>query len=158
MAPIAAGFALRVPAVPFKIEKHCKSTVLLTARRRDELYASGDHALVDSSEVVDAQEHTTRPANCRPALPMLFAVSTREQNTCLASAGTNHDPSLWAAIIGQRRSVFHELELQECQRRNGWQRRSPGTTSATSSRCDIAGQITPGRQVLINRWYQGWIS
>jgi len=44
---------------------------------------------------------------------LFLAVSTREQNACLASAGTNHDPSLWAAIIGQRWCVFHQLELQD---------------------------------------------
>ena len=43
----------------------------------------------------------------------MVAVGTREQNACLTSVGTNHDPTLRATIIGQRRCVFHQLELQD---------------------------------------------
>jgi hypothetical protein len=43
----------------------------------------------------------------------LVAVGTCEQNACLASNGTNHNPTLRATVIGQRRCVVHQLELQD---------------------------------------------
>jgi hypothetical protein len=36
----------------------------------------------------------------------------REQNAGLAAIRTNHNPALRPAVVGQRRRVLHELELQ----------------------------------------------
>jgi hypothetical protein len=95
--------------VPLKIQKYCKSAVWLIARRRDEPHTGGDHAMVGRIEIVDAQEHSDAAGEL-PAhnACLLVAVGTREQNACLASVGTNHDPTLRATIIRQRRCVLHE--------------------------------------------------
>jgi hypothetical protein len=45
-------------------------------------------------------------------MPVSIAIGTREQNACLASARTYHDPALRATIVGERRGVFQQLELQ----------------------------------------------
>jgi hypothetical protein len=106
-------WAQEVPTVAFEIQEHRKSSVSLIAWRRDELHASGDHALVSRLEIVDAQEHSNAAGKlAADSAYLLLAVSTREQYGCLASMGTNHYPSLGAAIIRQRRRVFHQLELQ----------------------------------------------
>ena len=100
-------------SVPLKIEKHGKSAVWLIARRRDESHTGGDHALVGRIKIVDAQEHSDPTGELLAHNARLFvAVGTREQDACLASLGTNHDPTLRPAIIGPRRCIFHQLELQ----------------------------------------------
>jgi len=103
-----------VPAIPLEIQKHGQSAIWLIARRRDEPHTCGNHTLISPIEIIDAQEHTdaTRKLLAHNAC-LLFAVRTREQNACLASIWTNHNPTLRAAIIGQRRRVFHQLELQD---------------------------------------------
>ena len=43
---------------------------------------------------------------------LMLAVGTCEQDAGLASLGTNDDPALRPAVVGQRRRVFDQLELQ----------------------------------------------
>jgi hypothetical protein len=71
------------------------------ARRRDEPYSSGNHALVSSIEVIDAQEHADATGELLAYNAcLLVAVGAREQNACLARVRTNHDPTLRATIVG----------------------------------------------------------
>src|SRR5688500_11405950 len=103
----------QVPTVPLEIQKYRESAVWLIARRRDELHAGRDHALVGSIEIVDAQEHSDATGELLTHNACLFvAVGTRQQDACLAPSGANHNPTLWPTIIGQRRRVFHDFELQ----------------------------------------------
>ena len=103
-----------VPAVPFEIEKHGKSAIWLIARRRHEPHAGGDHALVVTIKIVHAQEHADAIGELPAHNACLYvAIGTREQNAGLASPWTNHDPTLRATVIGQRRRIFHQLKLQD---------------------------------------------
>src|SRR5262249_47930484 len=104
----------QVPPVALEIQKHCKSTVGLIARWRDEPDTSGDHALVSRIEVVNSQEHSDAAAKLLPHNACLrVAIGTRKQDAGLARMGANHDPTLRTTVVGQRRRVFHELELKD---------------------------------------------
>jgi hypothetical protein len=102
-----------VPTVSFQVKEHRQPPVRLVARRRDETYVRGNHALVSGIEVTDAQE---QPNAARELLPddagLVIAVSARKENSGLPSAGSNDDPAFWAAIVGERRRVFHQLKLK----------------------------------------------
>ena len=85
----------------------------LVARRRDELHASRHHALIGGLEVIHAEK---QPDAASELLAddggLAVAVSACQEDTRVASAGSHDDPALRAAIVGQRRRVFHQLELQ----------------------------------------------
>jgi hypothetical protein len=37
---------------------------------------------------------------------------SREQDSCSRARRLNHDPSLGPSVVGERRRVFHQFELQ----------------------------------------------
>ena len=72
-----------------------------------------DHSLVSAIEVVDAKEQADAPGELLADDGVLMlAVCLREQDAGLASGGPNDDPALRPPVVGQRRRVLHELELQ----------------------------------------------
>lgn len=47
---------------------------------------------------------------CRECSPDLLM--SREQDSCSRARRLNHDPSLGPSVVGERRRVFHQFELQ----------------------------------------------
>jgi hypothetical protein len=47
---------------------------------------------------------------CRECSPDLL--TSREQDSCSRARRLNHDPSLGPSVLGERRRVFHQFELQ----------------------------------------------
>jgi len=104
----------QIPAVALEIEEYRHAAVWLIARWRDEPHAGSGHALEGRLEIIDPQEHADAPCELlSDDLGLLVAVGTREENARLASVGPDHDPSFRPAIIGQRRRVFDQFELQD---------------------------------------------
>jgi hypothetical protein len=87
--------------------------VWLVARRRDECDSGSRHPLVGGIEVVNPKKQPYSACDLIANDSLLaLTVSTGEQDSSFASHGTNHDPPLAAAVIGQGRRVFHDLETE----------------------------------------------
>ena len=110
----SAGGSEQVPAVAFNIQEHRHLSIWLGPWRCNEAYARGEHARVRRVEVIHPEKETD-PA--RELIPddrlLMLPVGAREQNPRAASPRPNDDPALRPAIVGQRRNVLHELELQD---------------------------------------------
>jgi hypothetical protein len=104
----------KVPPVPFEIQEHGESPVWLAAWRGDELDAGGDQALVGGLEIIDAEKHSDAAGELPPHHVLLLgAIRAREQYAGLPALGSNNDPTLRPAIIGQRRGIFDKVEFQD---------------------------------------------
>jgi hypothetical protein len=132
-----------VPAVCLEIQKDCKSAVRFIARRRHELHTNGEHALVRRIEIVDAQEQPDATSELLPYdACLLVPIGAREENACLAAIGTNDDQRFDRPSLVSDGVSSTKLNCRPSTKKRiaaSWSR----TTSATSSRCDIANQITP---------------
>lgn len=107
------GPSQEIPAVSFEIQKHGNPTVWFVARRRHELDPSCDHALIRSVEIINAQEQSDSTGELLAYdAGLVVAIGTRQQNACFGPLGTDNDPALRAPVIGKRRGIFDEPELQ----------------------------------------------
>ena len=90
-------------------------------RRRHEPNTRVNHSLVGGIEVIDAKEQTDAASELLAhTVRLVLAVGTREQNTGLASIGTNHNPALRPTVVRQRQHVLNQLKLQHVKRRTEW--------------------------------------
>jgi hypothetical protein len=127
---------------PSRSRKHCNSAVWLIARRQDELHTSRDHTLVGGIVSSTRKNIPTRPANCRPTLPICWSPSARaeflsdlrrDEARPIASAGHH-----WSATV-----CLPPNRTSGRQQRNGSRRRSRAPPARRLQDATSPGQTIP---------------
>lgn len=121
--PLLSGIRTeQIPSVAFDIQEHRNVAVWLAARSGDEPDPGGNHSRVGGRKIVRPQEEpdpTGKLVTDDGGLPV--AVCAREKDPGLASDGSNHHPALGAPVVGDRRNILDQLELEDVHEEvDGW--------------------------------------
>jgi hypothetical protein len=102
-----------VPSVSLEVDKHGYPSVGFDSRRGDEFDAGSEHPFVRRREVTHPQEEADATRKLLPDDPYLkVPVRASQQDAGRGAAGSHDDPALGAAVVRERRLVFHEIEPQ----------------------------------------------
>jgi hypothetical protein len=102
-----------IPFVAGDVEEDCDPAVGLIARFGEELDSRLDHASVCGVEVVNLEEEADAAGELvADGCALLRTVGLGEQYAGLPAPGTDNHPSLRSPIVGLRRRIFDELEVE----------------------------------------------
>ena len=113
MFQLWASGAEQVPSVAFDIQEHRDVVVCLAARSGNEPDSGGHHSRVGGRKIVCPQEEpdpTGELVTDDGGLPV--AVCPREEDPGLAADRSNDHPPLGAPVVGDRRNILVQLELE----------------------------------------------